>query len=706
MRIATPSLVRPALLALALLPSVACGGGPTGASAGSPASTSTVLSVSEVVLTRPGAVASVTATADGQAATVAYALAEESPAVAGFAVLDAEALARGEVRARAPGRAVLQVRAGTARPAELRVRVEPDRPVVLAAETRGGAGEDTLRLRGWELSKLEEVRIGGTAARIVGREAAALTAVVARGAEAACAGASAADTLRVGGAWLAADSILPRPRAGDVRLEVGAALRLDAEAARCLRLAPVAGARYALAFVDTRAARRAESGYEGAAPASAEYTVTVAEAGSTAPGFSAAPRYAMAAAAAHPRPSATLASGVFRRAQPWQAGERVDVPNAEGTARMPGRIARVYGGWLALAVADGALADEAAWLARADSAFAFFAADGQAVMRGALSATRPTSSAANGQLLVVAYRDAGGYLGFTAAESVDGRRHAYLYLGAQANASAASVLRTLAHEAAHAWQEQYAWETRPAGSPYGMATAAWGAEGGAELLASVAVARFLDVPLLGNWDWSAALGRPDATPFALLPAGARGDLTGGYAAGAGFLLDQAERLLRAGAGEADALAAVSRGAVDGWFGWDARGARRTGLAARMRPRLGDGWSPADALLGWAASQAVDDLTSNPALQNHTFLGVSTRGASTGSGWQPAAVLHSGAAARPGGPGNAVVVTGNAATLTWRHGSPAYVLIEDDGAGAAYRLAARAGGASLDGDVAWMLVRYR
>ena len=703
MRIDPPIIRRPALLSLALLPLAACGGGPTGASAGSAA---TVLSASEVVLTRPGEAAAVTATADGQAAAVAFALASEAPAVAGFAVLDAEALARGEVVARAPGRAVLQVRAGGARPAELRVRVEPGRPVVLAAETRAGTGEDTLRLRGWELSRLEDVRLGETAARIVSREAAGLTALVARGAEAACTGAGAADTLRVGGAWMAADSVLPRPRAGEVRLEVGGTLRVDAETARCLRLAPAAGARYALAFVDTRAARRAEAGYEGAAPSPAEYTVTVAEAGSAAPSFSTAPRYAMSVTGAHPTRSTSLASGVYRRAQPWQAGERIEVPNAEGTARMPGRIARVYGGWLVLAVADGALADEAAWLARADSAFGFFAAGGESVLRAALSAERPASSAGSGQLLVVAYRDAGGYLGFTAAESVGGRRHAYLYLNAQPGASAASVLRTLAHEAAHAWQEQYAWATRPAGSPYGMATAAWGAEGGAELLASVAVARFLGVPLLGNWDWSTALGRPDATPFALLPAGARGDLTGGYAAGAGFLLDQAERLVRAGASEADALAAVSRGAVDGWYGWDARGVRRTGLAARMRTRLGDAWSPEAALLGWAASQAVDDLTSNPALQNHTFLGVSTRGASTGSGWQPAAVLHSGAAARPGGPGNAVSVAGNAATLTWRHGSPAYVLIEDDGAGAAYRLAARAGQAPLDGDVAWMLVRYR
>ena len=704
MRIVPSHLRLPALLAL--LPIAACGGGPTGTS--SPKAAATVLSAAEVVLTRPGEAAAVMATADGQAAPATFVLAEETPAVAGFAVLDAEALARGEVRARAPGHAVLQVRAGAASPAALRVRVEPDRPVVLAAETRPGAGEDTLRLRGWEMGRIADVRMGGTAARIVAREPAALTAVVARGADAACAGAAAADTLRVAGAWLGTDSILPRRRAGEVRLEVGAAVRLDAEAARCLMLAPVAGARYALAFVDTRAARRAEAGYEGAAPSPAEYTVTVSEAGRAAPAFSAAPRPSVAAAGTHPRASTTLASSVFHRAQPWRAGDAVEVPNAAGTARMPGRIARVYGGWLALAVADGALgeAEEAAWTARADSAFAFFAAGGEAVMRGALSADRPTSSAGSGQLLVVAYRDAGGYLGFTAAESVDGRRHAYLYLGVQPGASAASVLRTLAHEAAHAWQEQYAWETRPAGSPYGMATAAWGAEGGAELLAGVAVARFLGVPLLGNWDWSAALGRPDATPFALLPAGARGDLTGGYAAGAGFLLDQAERLVRAGAGEADALAAVSRGAVDGWHGWDARGVRRAGLASRMRARLGEAWSPADALLGWAASQAVDDLTSNPALQNHTFLGVSTRGAAAGAGWQAAAVLRSGGAARPGGPGYPVAVTGNAATLTWRHGSPAYVLIEDDGAGAAYRLAARAGTMSLDGDVAWMLVRYR
>lgn len=691
------------LLALALSASgAACAGAPTGASSGDAA---TVLSVAEVVLTRPGEVAAVTATAAGVAGAVSYALAEETPSVAGFRVLDAAALAGGEVRAAAPGRAVLQVRAGQARPARLEVRVEPDRPVVLAATVSAGEGGDTLRLRGWNLSGVAYVRLGAAAGRVVAGGETSLTAVVARGA-APCVSGLAADTLRVGGAWIAADSILPHPHAGETRLEVGAAVRLEGRSASCLRLAPVAGAQYALAFLDTRAVTRAETGWEGHAPSGASYAVTVAEAGVPAPAAAGA-SHALAAAPSDLPPSASLAGGIVRRAQPWRVGERVEVPNAAGTARMPGRIARVYGGWLVLAVSDGALetGDEGAWLARADSAFGFFAAEGAEVM-SALSSTKPTSSAGSGQLLVVAYHDPGGYLGFAAAEVVDGERHAYVYLAVRHGAGAGAMLRVLAHEAAHAWQGQYAWETRPAGSAYGMASAAWGTEGGADLLANVAVARFLDLALLGNWDWSAGLGRADAAPLALLPAGVRGNLAGGYAAAAGFLLDQAERLVRAGASQAEALAAVSRGAVDGWHGYDARGARRPGLAARMRERLGAGWSARDALLTWTASQAVDDLTANPLLQNHTFLGVSTRGAATGTGWQPAAVLRTGGAARPGGPGNPVVVAGNAATLTWWYGSPAYMLIEDDGRGGVYRLSARAGQSPLDGDVSWMLVRYR
>jgi hypothetical protein len=37
----------------------------------------------------------------------------------------------------------------------------------------------------------------------------------------------------------------------------------------------------------------------------------------------------------------------------------------------------------------------------------------------------------------------------------------------------------------------------------------------------------------------------------------------------------------------------------------------------MRQRLGNGWTPVDALLDWTLSQTADDLTTNPHYQNLT-----------------------------------------------------------------------------------------
>ncbi|HEU0052136.1 MAG TPA: hypothetical protein VFQ39_03120, partial [Longimicrobium sp.] len=84
---------------------------------------------------------------------------------------------------------------------------------------------------------------------------------------------------------------------------------------------------------------------------------------------------------------------------------------------------------------------------------------------------------------------------------------------------------------------------------------------------------------------------------------------------------------------------------------------------------------------------------------------STAGRASGTGWLAPAVLRTGGAATREDAAGPAAVSGNAAAVTWRYGSPNYVRIEDGGAGGAYRLAAAVDGAPLD-DVAWMVVRYR
>ncbi|HVH13176.1 MAG TPA: hypothetical protein VM759_08995, partial [Longimicrobium sp.] len=296
-------------------------------------------------------------------------------------------------------------------------------------------------------------------------------------------------------------------------------------------------------------------------------------------------------------------------------------------------MVRVYGGHLVFALAEGEqpAGGEAAWTAHADSAFRMLVQHGYPLLEKALTSRRPVSSAAAGQLLVVARRESSAYLGASITVPADGRAYPYTVVNSAYGFSAAGLLRTLTHEVSHAWQTAWAAETRPGGA-LGTGAPAWAVEGNADLLAWTTLRRALGIGSGENWEWAGRLSDAGLAPYALLAAGARGDLTAGYASSASFQADLVLRLVRTGMDEEDAIAEVSRGTLEGWFGWDPSGARRPGLTDRMRARLGAGWEPESALLGWALSQAADDLTSNPALQNPAFARVSTAGGDAGLGW--------------------------------------------------------------------------
>lgn len=148
----------------------------------------------------------------------------------------------------------------------------------------------------------------------------------------------------------------------------------------------------------------------------------------------------------------------------------------------------------------------------------------------------------------------------------------------------------LTHELAHAWQVRHLAETGGGEGP------PWGVEGAADLLAMDAVRRFLGIGFASNWAWSGRRSAPNRlVAYALEPADTRGRAARGYFDAASLLRDLQARMVRQGMGEADALALVARGAVEGWHGGDA-GAARPGLAGRVRPVLGDAWDPAGAVL--------------------------------------------------------------------------------------------------------------
>lgn len=700
------------VIAAALL--AACGNpaGPSSDGAGS--APALRLDRTSVLLEALGDSAALTASLDAQSTrTPALSLHSEARQLDEAAVLDAAALARGVILASAPGSATLQVTAFGAAPAAVTVQVRPRRPAIVAASTDVVGDGDTLRLRGYRMDALAagSVTVGGTPAQLLGGDSATLLVALPSLDAPDCSGA-ARQPLQVQGADVAAGIEVLRRRRGELKLAVGQALQLTPRAAHCLLLAPEPGARYALAFVDTRQTARAQSGFEGYLDGPPRYTVTVRGDG-TAARASLAPSSSRSPAPERMRSSQSGAEAadrdvrVFARSTPWRVGDRFRAMDPAVDTLLTARVVAVYEGGLVLAAAEGQAADGGldSWLARADSALRFFAAEGTGVYRRVITANAPTTSAGSGQLLVLAARDNSAYMGFSESAEVNGRVHSVTHLNlATPLPSSASALRLISHEIAHAWQAQYAADTRPAGAHEWQTGATWSIEGTADLLGWWLVGRYLRIEPSSNWDWARAVEQPASAPYALLAASTRDNFAQGYASAASFCLDLATRMVREGATWEAALASVVRGSLDGWYGYSASGARREGLAARVRPLLGAAWEPGSALLTWTLSQAVDDASTSEIFQNRAFLSASS-GPNPTQGWGAPAILRTGGTATRVNYGAVADVWGNAASVSPVSSSPNYVLIDDDGQGGAYSLAAAWNGTPLP-SVAWALVRYK
>lgn len=709
-----------ATFALGIAASLLAGcGNPTGPSSdGGGSAPSLRLDQTSVLLEALGDSAALTASLGGQSTrTPALSMRTEARYLTEAPVLDAAALARGVIRASAPGAATLEVTAFGSAPALVTVQVRPRRPAIVAVSAGAVGDGDTLRLRGYRMDALAagSVTVGGTPVQRVGGDSATLLVTLPSLDAPDCSAGATRQPLQLQGADAAAGLEVLRRRRGDIKLAVGQALQLTPRAAHCLLLAPEAGARYALAFVDTRQTARAQSGFEGYLNGPARYTVTVRGDGAAARASSLAPSSSRSAAPERMRSSLSGAGAeptdrdarVFARSTPWRVGDRFRAMDPQVDTLLTARVVAVYEGGLVLAAAEGQAADGGvdSWLARADSALRFFAAEGAGVYRRVITSNAPTTSAGSGQLLVLAARDNPAYLGFNESAEVNGRVHSVTHLNlATPLASSAGALRLISHEIAHAWQAQYAADTRPAGAHEWQTGATWSIEGTADLLGWWLVGRYLRIEPNSNWDWARAVEQPASAPYALLAASTRDNFSHGYASAASFCLDLATRMVREGATWDAALASVVRGSLDGWYGYSASGARREGLAARVRPLLGTGWEPGSALLTWTLSQAVDDASASEVFQNRAFLSASS-GPNPTQGWGAPAVLRTGGTATRVNYGAVAEVWGNAASVSPVSSSPNYVLIDDGGQGGAYSLAAAWNGAPLP-SVAWALVRYK
>lgn len=435
--------------------------------------------------------------------------------------------------------------------------------------------------------------------------------------------------------------------AATVSLAAGQTQLMSAEEAGCFRLAAGDGAEYALAGYDPRALEASRAGVGDGGFENPQYTIADATRGaarSHAAGTSAAaggaPSHVRQVQAGDADPNEP-----FARRTPWRQGERFAVKPLVGAEPVQARVHRVIGPF-ALAVVEKDEAAAPRVLEQAAEALEFLAQRGVPLLQSAFSPAVPSTSAGSGQLLVLATAwnpDQGAAATWTRTEEDGARSFVWLNLNMRPGVRAGFEMfdhasyrvKVLGHELTHAWQAGWLHEVHGGA---GHAAPAWSVEGGADFVAMDLVRRYLGVGLGANWRWTDNL-QPEKSSvvFALEPADAQGRLTWGYYDASSLLRDLQARLVAAGMPADAALAEVSRGAAEGWHGGDGEGGACAGLVERVRARLGGAWDPAAAVLLWTASQAADDRTGNPALNNPTYYQVGDDDARYG--WKPAAEVR-------------------------------------------------------------------
>lgn len=484
--------------------------------------------------------------------------------------------------------------------------------------------------------------------------------------------------------------------AASLSLGVGETAVLTSAQAACFSLAAGSSAEYALAGYDARALEAARAGTPAGTLSDPAYTIADATYGGAARSVSAGGASSAAAAMpAHVRYNTAAAdaggNSPFARTTPWVQGERFSVAPIEGTGPVTARVVRVVGGRFALAVIEKDEAGAQQVLEQATAALEFLSQRGVPLLQSTFSAGVPTTSAGSGQLLILAtaWDPAKGAAATWSAQDGNGA-WSYVWLnlnlrggkgqGFEMYDHASYRVKVLGHELTHAWQAAWLHGERGAAP----SDAGWAVEGGADFVAMDLVRRYLNVGQGSNWRWSDNLepGR-ESVVFALEPFGAQGRVTWGYYDASSLLRDLQARLIAAGMSPEAAMTEVSRGAAEGWYGGDGEGGR-AGLVQRMRARLGAGWDPAAAVLLWTATQAADDRTSNPALNNPTYYDVGN--ASAQYGWKAAGEVRAG--------------SGQRATVSQVSGGSFYVRLR--GAGAQGVVSAT----STSSDARWMIARVK
>jgi hypothetical protein len=579
-----------------------------------------------------------------------------------FPDLGVALLERGMLFARGPGVVMLYAASQGVAATPVMLRVAP-RFAILASFDQATAGGDTIIARGYRLDLAGEVTIGGTPVATAVVDSATLRVVMPSIDTAACRGGAYVPVALAGGVMRVPGVRVQR--AGELALAPGELVRLGAARTGCVRLAPIAGAEYALMYVDTRPIVAAEE---------ASFPTYTAERFDFAVGFDArasglatsarAPQVATTAHAAGPVDVVRVAGApaaprdaIELRATPWQVGDRASV--ALFGVYESGTIVRVSDPFVVLAVDRNPLTS--AELTKIDDALSAVQREAVPMLRAALSDRTPVTSAGSGQFVIV-------------IADVSHYAPAMFFGPGVAITPGAIGVGMITHELAHAWQDRFnrdqcGWDT-----PFACwSGSTWAVEGGADFLALEAVRRLSSEPLVGSapqfGSYRACCGPVYSVTF--------GE---GYRGAEWFLRDLVVRAVVGGAVYDSALAAVTRGALEGWYGFapqrPAGAAPREGLARRLTALLGTSWHPVDAFETSVWSLGMDESAAPVLYQYLAYRD-----------------YHFGRVGTIGEPGHALA--GPIAGDTFGH-----VQLEDRGAGGAYRYSV-----ASDGFV-WAIGRVR
>jgi hypothetical protein len=454
-----------------------------------------------------------------------------------------------------------------------------------------------------------------------------------------------------------------------ISLQVGDTLGPRSAGRACLQ--PIAGAKYALAVLDGRGILSASHGPEDPLD---PYGVRVALLSATA---ASVPMAAVATTApdhmagwAAPLEVQPHGHTIYDRPTPWVLGEEFptrDWSNAPRTAR----VVRIYGDGLVVAWIDGDRSDLIEeFLGQLDQAIVPVRDIGLPLMQRTFGPGIPLTSAGSGQYMILLMELPGArgrVFSFVGGDSV----FSVMLLNVDPDPGPISLASLVAHELTHSYQRRYMHDTRPSGQVRsGFAAATWGAEGGANLISYEMIRRMAGIPIDGNFDWRAPDPDPVAEFYGLRAQPGNGEFNVGYDNAMGFFRHLIIQRMHDGEPLDDAVREVSRGAIEGWFGTDGFGARRVGLATRMRERLGSAWQPDLALLDWTLSHAADDRTDNPAFQDHASLRIWDIPVDRPYAWRPEGLLSTDLPAF---------------TFVRGGGNPAYLYLEDDGTGLAFSI---------------------